>query len=539
MLNEYENIVAATIALLKQLKVKVNNATVDETIENHPDYPSMLSVADALTQWNIPNGTGKIEPTEIDQLPTPFIAHTRYPNHPLVVVNKADDNTIEVFAKSYNKPTSFAKEDFLKHWNGVYLLAEPNNHSGEKNYKQNKLNHFINQLIPLSAILLLATLSFLFFYHNAAGALSPSFGGVRGGLGLWGGFFISLAGVVITALLLWYEIDKNNPLLQKVCTGIIKGDCNAILTGKASKLWRWLSWSEVGFFYFAGSFLCIVFNPVNPIPYLFNLIALPYIIFSVYYQWRVAKQWCVLCLTVQGLLLLGGINIAASGLWQNINGINAQSITSALLLYLLPLALWYSIKPFVLKQQTAKQTKREYLRLKFNAEIFETLLHKQKTIEPLSVEGLGIDIGNPQAAHTIIKVCNPYCGPCAAAHPKIEKLIEENPNIKAKIIFTAPDNDNNMMSKPVKHLLAIAQKGNEQLTQKALDDWYLADKKDYDAFAAKYPMNGELAKQGAKLAAMSKWCKDIDVAATPTFFIDGNQMPDAYSIEDIQYFLLE
>jgi hypothetical protein len=33
MLNEYENIVAATIALLRQLKVKVNNHTADETIE--------------------------------------------------------------------------------------------------------------------------------------------------------------------------------------------------------------------------------------------------------------------------------------------------------------------------------------------------------------------------------------------------------------------------------------------------------------------------------------------------------------------------
>jgi len=42
---------------------------------------------------------------------------------------------------------------------------------------------------------------------------------------------------------------------------------------------------------------------------LFNLLALPYIIFSVYYQWRVAKQWCVLCLAVQALLLAGGLII--------------------------------------------------------------------------------------------------------------------------------------------------------------------------------------------------------------------------------------
>jgi hypothetical protein len=30
----------------------------------------------------------------------------------------------------------------------------------------------------------------------------------------------------------------------------------------------------------------------------------------------------------------------------------------------------------------------------------------------------------------------------------------------------------------------------------------------------------------------------MDVHATPTIFINGNQLPDAYSIEDLQYFLL-
>jgi len=37
-----------------------------------------------------------------------------------------------------------------------------------------------------------------------------------------------------------------------------------------------------------------------------------------------------------------------------------------------------------------------------------------------------------------------------------------------------------------------------------LDDWYLADKKDYETFAGKYPMNGELQTQGNKIEAMDK-----------------------------------
>ncbi len=77
------------------------------------------------------------------------------------------------------------------------------------------------------------------------------------------------------------------------------------------------------------------------------------------------------------------------------------------------------------------------------------------------------------------------------------------------------------------------------MIKQSLDDWYLADTKDYDQFAAKYPMNGELVKQADKIDAMEKWCKATEIAFTPTIFINGYQLPDAYTIEDLQYFLLE
>ena len=46
-------------------------------------------------------------------------------------------------------------------------------------------------------------------------------------------------------------------------------------------------------------------------------------------------------------------------------------------------------------------------------------------------------------------------------------------------------------------------------------------------------------KRGDKIEAMDKWCKAMEISFTPTIFINGHQLPDAYSIEDLQYFLLE
>ena len=189
------------------------------------------------------------------------------------------------------------------------------------------------------------------------------------------------------------------------------------------------------------------------------------------------------------------------------------------------------------KVQASKYEKRNYLQLKYNDEVFWSLLYKQPSIIDNSTDGLGITIGNPQAKHTIVKVCNPYCGPCATAHPELDKIIEQNPEVKAQIIFTATNNENDRAAKPVKHLLAIAEKGDEHITYQALDDWYLASQKDYDAFAAKYPMNGELIKQNEKLSKMKAWCDEVDIQFTPTIFINGYQLPKTYQIKDISYFI--
>ena len=44
-----------------------------------------------------------------------------------------------------------------------------------------------------------------------------------------------------------------------------------------------------------------------------------------------------------------------------------------------------------------------------------------------------------------------------------------------------------------------------------LNELDLGDKKDYEFFATKYPMNGELTKQGEKIEAMDKWCKEMNI----------------------------
>ncbi|OYY07284.1 MAG: hypothetical protein B7Y66_12880, partial [Sphingobacteriia bacterium 35-36-14] len=294
--------------------------------------------------------------------------------------------------------------------------------------------------------------------------------------------------------------------------------------------------------YFAGSLLFSALagiNKVLPVLSIISLLALPYIIFSIYYQWKVAKQWCVLCLMVQAVLLAEGILVIAntSLTFSETRTAFANNFIFALYALLIPSISWFLLKPLLKRLQIAKYEKRSYSMLKFNDQVFWSLLKNQSSIVDHSASELGITIGNPNAKHTIIKVCNPYCGPCATAHPELEKIIELNPDVKAQIIFTATNQENDRGAKPVKHLLAIAEKGNEHNTHKALDDWYLAKEKNYDVFANKYPINGEIDKQTDKINQMKDWCEKVKIEYTPTIFIDGFLLPKGYQIKDINYFL--
>jgi thiol-disulfide isomerase/thioredoxin len=532
LFNQYHAHVKAVNCFLELLHVKVNPQTTDEALQNHPNWPSLLCVSDALHKWNISNAAGKVEPKDIDTLPVPFIAYTHNIEYPLAVVKSLSSSEVQYFSNTYKKAQQSEREAFIKNWTGIYLIAEPHEQSGEKNYEINRRKQWLNKLLP-ACLLLLLTASALYFFITR----------LNEGVGLQAAPFlfpIYFLGIIVTSLLLWYEIDRNNPLLQKVCTGIAKGNCNAILTGRQAKVFTWLSWSEVGFFWFTGGFLMLLFGqmPAN-LHFLgwVNLLALPYPVFSIYYQWRVAKQWCVLCLAVQVLLAAGAGLFLLQFSIRDVSFLSVPFLLTAVLLYALPVTTWYVLKPYVMQLQEAKNTKREYLRIKFNTEIFETLLKKQKQIT-LPVDGLGIEIGNPLAKHSIVKVCNPYCGPCSKAHAKIEELLEETENVKVKIIFTAPRDEENKMYKPVSHLLAIEEKyGNDNILKEALDRWYLSEEKEYKSFAAHYPMNGELQQQGEKVEAMYNWCIKMEIMATPTLFINGYQLPDAYDVKDLKYFL--
>lgn len=529
-----ENCIYTVNKLLTVLGIKINREIVKSKLEEHPDFPATLCITDTLSDLGIVNACVKLSSEELWKLEMPIMVQiSRSRRTYFSVIKRINTDTVELTDIS-GKWQIVSWTQFEKEWTGLALIAEVDDETQNRFSGRRLTKSDIHKIAFGGSLTLLICL----VVTSTAGMFQ-----LYGSNAIWYALLLllKLLGCYICSLLLWFDIDAENNSLKKVC-GISKSvNCNAVLRSKGANVLGVFNWSEAGAIYFWGGLLTMIFFHGTPFVFsslgFLNLLALPYILYSLIYQWKIVHQWCLLCLMVQGILLIEGILNAYAGVYGLLDLSNGSHWTVLILPFLLPALLWFMLKPSLLLAKQGRKIKIELTRLKYNTEVFSSVLAKQKhvTVDPT---GLGIILGNPNGKTKVIKVCNPYCGPCAEAHPIIDELLEANGDLQVQIIFTATNSDTDKKAYPVKHFLAIAEHMDNQLLKKALDDWYNAETKDYKIFAGKYP-NMNLAGQGKKLDDMAKWCQEMKISFTPSFFIQGRQFPSVYKPEDLKYFLSE
>ena len=91
-------------------------------------------------------------------------------------------------------------------------------------------------------------------------------------------------------------------------------------------------------------------------------------------------------------------------------------------------------------------------------------------------------------------------------------------------------------TKVSRHSSALSNLENEKLVGQSLNDWYKSKNKNYETWAAKYPLelNDDLAQVTEKQKA---WCELAEIKFTPTILINGYQLPEPYRLEDVKYLL--
>lgn len=327
MLSINSNITNVAFNYLQKLNISVTKTALKESLQTNPYYPSLYSLSNVFGRFNIDNEAYKIDKEKIDELQPPFIAFLKNQStgKDFVLVTSITNNEVKYIAEG-SKLKVVTKENFLKDWQNIVFIAEPDNKSGEADFV---INHKKEVAQKSKNLALIAGAAFIFiavlyiFLHSLPYAQQLSASAI---------LTIKLLGLTTAILLLIYEVDKRNSFVKSICTAGRQTDCDAVLNSKAAKVFG-MSWSEAGFFYFAATFLFLLFPGIAFITKvcilsIANCLAAPYIVFSIYYQWKVVKQWCPLCLTVQAVL-------AMELIWSVVNYWTILTCRFFLLLYLL------------------------------------------------------------------------------------------------------------------------------------------------------------------------------------------------------------
>jgi uncharacterized membrane protein len=337
------------LAYCQLLGVKITGSSLQKDIEENPYYPSLLSLSDTFDRYGIANSAYNIPDENFDELEAPFITLLNTPSvgNDFVLVTEVTDKKVS-YRHSGNKPQTIEKEQFIGRFRNFVFLAEPDENSGERDYeekvKKEKRSGTKKSLwIAAAALILLSVIG-----ANITSSIAITYSFIT---------IIKLAGLVPAVLLLVYEIDKSNAFIKNICSAGAKTNCDAILDSKASKIWG-ISWAEIGFFYFASTTIWLLIPGV-----LFayktvwlaigNCFAAPYTVFSVYYQWRIVKQWCPLCLIVQATLA-AELAWCLVNFWIPIHSFALLSVAGIMpvlwmIACFIPLVAWYGLKPTTYK----------------------------------------------------------------------------------------------------------------------------------------------------------------------------------------------
>ncbi|MCY1662560.1 thioredoxin domain-containing protein [Chryseobacterium sp. SL1] len=511
--------------LLSLMKVNVTKTTCFKSLQNHPSYPSLFSISDCLANWGVENYSYKIDRSSFNcsDLSFPFIAYFPEAGGRFILIN-AIENNIVFYSDEHREKIQLPYESFLNRWDGVFLHAKASSISGEIDYQENRILEVIKRLAFPSAVLTILSFLFLCLINQNVNWPIVSL--------LLSKFF----GVSLGILLLIQTVDADNLFFKEICSPDSKYDCNSILASSASKVTSWLSWSEVGFFYFMSTFLMLLLDQ-NTIPILAGLsvLALPYTIFSLSYQY-LHKKWCIICCLVQATLITEGL-IFISTQHFNFSVVNftLSGFLITLIAFLSPILVWMLLKPFFIRANNSRYLKMELNKFKGNSDLFYQILKGQKwhdvypKLDP-------IILGNANAQNIVTVISNPLCPPCAKLHIKIEKWLKKENDVKILILFYISHHETEEKLTLLNRIFSLHKEGNTEKVSNALNDWYGGKSKNINEWLKNNPIAVN-SDNTQTIENQKEWYENEGFRATPTILVNGFELPGPYNFEDLKYLL--
>jgi len=505
--------------ILSLLDIKVSRKLLKKYLRSHFAFPSLLSITDTFDVLGIENTALIVDKKNIKELPTPFLAHMSGRCNEFIVV------------KDFKKQIS-NNPALYEAWTGVILIIEaPDNFQVKEN---NEL--LLREKFQRSGRIAIASLLLLLLL------LSVDIPGKNFIILL----LLSLTGMYISILIVQQDLGFGSELTDHLCSLNKQANCNAVLKSKHAKIYKQISWSDAGLIYFSSFTALLVLFSLGKLSSVFftlsviSAFGVPFIFYSIYYQLKVIKSWCPLCLITISLLALQFMFFMPQVLGFSFKYFKFNSTLLTAFVFVSISYAWLDfVKPLLKTNKRLDDENYSFTRFKNDPETFSAILRTQPQVKSYIFDD-DFQICNPGANLQMIVCCNPYCMPCSKAHKVIHEIAEKYSEfIKIAIRFSVDANEmEDKGTKAVQYIFQHLKEATKYLNgaekilynRKALQAWYTY--MDLNRFSSEYILKKETDVSDL-LKQHQNWVRESNVRGTPEFILNGFKVPKQYSITDI------
>ncbi|MEM9820017.1 MAG: vitamin K epoxide reductase family protein [Bacteroidota bacterium] len=508
--------------LVDSNRIRLNEAELKLQLLSHPSYPSLHSLTGVLKHFKINNLAIRLPTNQavLSQLPAYFVASIQTElGEDLVFIEKQKKG----ITVHYNlKKTRQVTEDaFLEMWKGVILAIEKDEHVKET--KPSAFTRFIKwPMYTLGGVLL-----FVFIFLNASWLAGAH-------------FFLSILGLILSVMIVQHELGLQSSFAQQFCNLSPHTSCDAVLDSAGALLFGRVKLSDLcvlTFSTFCGYGLLLFISGMwsNSLLSILNVLALPFIVYSIYYQYQVVKKWCPLCLGIATVLLLQAGLVLVNGFSLATFSFHWTSALFLLMSTIVAVAIWDFLKPILSKKTSLEKLEVEHHRFKRKFSIFKALYQQQDLLSPATSIPGEIIMGNENAALELILVTSPSCYYCKGAHSDIVKLLAQfGEKIKVTLRFYVnPNNQNGDTFRIVSNLFDIYNTEGASACQSALDEVYKMEAN----LQTCLPNRTLRRSYDQVLSQQFNWCVENEIHFTPALVLNGRLFPMDYSRNELVYFV--
>ncbi|URM35622.1 vitamin K epoxide reductase family protein [Flavobacterium anhuiense] len=497
----------------KYLRINNFNNQTDEfedLFQSHPDYPSLFAITDTFDLLSIENLAVRISKEQLAELPESFLAAYKYD---IVLVTQKGD-TINIESEDEGKK-SLALDDFVKDWDGIVTVIEPNEGSKVVSLKSKSSWHYYGL-----AVLALVVISFVYNSFNLSDVVL---------------LLTSIAGLVFSVFIVQEKLGVKSEIISKFCGMSSNASCDSVIGSEKGEINKWVNFSDLPVLFFGINLIALLLNPTgaSAIIGFLSILSIPVIFYSIYVQKWQLKKWCLLCLTVSAIIILQS---AAWILMKESFVYNTANIFSYLFSIILISSSWLGIKPVLTGKMKAEEEVNSLKKFKRNYKVLSLLTKEVPVLDGLS-KLQGLQFGNANADVELLIILSPSCGHCHKAFESSLELIKRYPEkISLKVLFNInPENTGNQYKIVVDQLLEINYKNKDSILE-AISDWHIR-KIGLEKWLEKWNTGSTSMRVNQQVELQYNWCRQNQFNYTPVKIVNDQIYPHEYEISDLRYFL--